>query len=1041
MSECDPGDGTAASLVPTEPQAENRNINRIPVRLAVSHKGRSAPLGRTRDLSLQGIFIETNEPFDVGSIVPLVIDLDPKEQLVVRAEVVRKTADGMGLRFRDLENDASRKLRRWAVDHTSIEGSRRQIDQLIEASARIEPIRGRERIQQLLEDIRGSGASITLIPTERIARHQARLVTIDRDQIVFAADAGHSLVAGEEVYALLTLAFVSYSFGFTVKSATRSSLNCGFPETVVFSERRIKDRRPAPPGSSIRWPSPWQAGVNIELPLLDTSSDGLAFRAPESSMLTPGTRLDDACIVTGGRTESLRSAEVRSVRLVEDDSGRWLRIGVSLGVSRLGRARKIGERVARKTPLQRLFDTVKAAFSVMVHRGKARIGSEQTVHRVTVRSEGLRIVGILDRTTPTEEPLSAPLVIVVPGFAGRKEQFAFLAGTLIEGFRRQNADIAVLRCDGTNNLGESGKDPGCEGSAMHALHYTVGGLERDITAMLDWAKNNPYIAPTHIVIVSASMASVGVRRILATKTSSDISMWFAYMGGADAIDIIRNVSGYIDLYATYRRGQRVGIASLNGVLCDADHFWADISANGTGDLDESREEMAKIRADVVWLRGRYDTFMDPRRIDAIMSVPAQAERTVIDVDCGHIPRTGQEAIAQFVLVTERIWTHIHKSQMLAFKPSLGKLAVKAESEWAQVRRANIGDRALWWRTYMEDYDVFEYVPEYTDFIEYQADLVMQASPARPAVLELGAGTGNLTRRLVDRGALVATTDIVSEVLNRLPTKLGASRMEHVKTLVLDADGTPMLAMARFVRGDLRRPQALSERLPGAQASMVAELVVHDGDDLTAALVGSEVDIARLATGWGLSPGAHALLADLNLLARVVLGRTSAAAAATKLQVLPPSILETKSAFPFEDQSFDAVASSLVLSYLTHPDDLLAEAFRVLKPGGVLIASSLVPDAEMSRYYLPLLTRISSLEASAFGTDKPLEAARAELDLAARRFSNQAAELVRLEEEGLFRFFTGADLAAMAARRGFVNIRVEGSFGVPSQAAVLLCTRP
>ena len=91
---------------------ENRSINRIPVRVAVSQKGRSAPLGRSRDVSMQGMFIETRQPFDVGTIVPLVIELDERNTLHVRCEVVRKTADGMGMRFRDLDKEASRCLRR-----------------------------------------------------------------------------------------------------------------------------------------------------------------------------------------------------------------------------------------------------------------------------------------------------------------------------------------------------------------------------------------------------------------------------------------------------------------------------------------------------------------------------------------------------------------------------------------------------------------------------------------------------------------------------------------------------------------------------------------------------------------------------------------------------------------------------------------------------------------------------------------------------------------------------------------------------------------
>jgi hypothetical protein len=59
----------------------------------------------------------------------------------------------------------------------------------------------------------------------------------------------------------------------------------------------------------------------------------------------------------------------------------------------------------------------------------------------------------------------------------------------------------------------------------------------------------------------------------------------------------------------------------------------------------------------------------------------------------------------------------------------------------------------------------------------------------------------------------------------------------------------------------------------------------------------------------------------------------------------------------------------------------------------------------------------------------------------RQFADHAAELVRLEEEGLFRFYDSDRLLDLVARRGFVDGRVERAWGRPPQAAVVTCRKP
>lgn len=1029
---------------------EHRSIDRIPVRLAVSRRGRSAVIGRTRDLSLHGMFIETREPFEPGTVVPLDVELGHRSIVRVRAEVVRREADGMGLHFHDLDRDSARRLRRWVVEHTSAMGDRRQVEQLHDPQMRIAPIHAPDRILALLDEIRQSEASLVLISTREVMRERARVVEIDPDGFTLKSDEPFRVRADDEVYALLTLRWVSYSFAARISTVDGHKARCPLPVEIVFSERRTDVREAAPKGSTVRWPNPWCEGEFIELPLVDLSAHGLSFRAPLTTLLTPHTPLVGASVVIDGRARSLPKAEVRSLTPVGEGDARWLRVGVAIGVTPVVRERRTHERVRARTLLGRFAAVVKNGLSLMLYRGRERVKPSSGAHRVVVRGGPLPIVGILDRTSDGERSFSAPLVIVIPGFAGRKEQTSFLAGTLVEGFQRHHGDVAVVRIDGTNNMGESGKEPGFTGNGMHCMRYTISGVVDDILATLAWAKNNPFVQPTHIILVSVSMASIAARHVLTRPEGHDVSLWFSYTGAADAIDSAKNATGNIDFHAYYMRGEKVGTISLAGVLGDGDHFWHDLHQSGIGYLEHAKEEMARIGADVVWLMGRHDALMDPRRVEAIMRVPAAGGREIVEVDSGHVPKTGDEAVAQFVAITQRIWRHVHGSVIPRFTVPVGKLAVKAESEWKRVKRDVITDRADWWRKYLFDakglgFDILEYHPEYVEVMEVQAQRVIERFPATgdgaaPLVLELGAGTGNLTRRLLERGARVLATDIVPEALDALRAKAGS--MEGLlETEVVDLDGSAWLALKRFIRGDLAGLLSLAERVPGVQHTTMATLLEHDGDELRAIIVGHEVDIEEFVNRCRLPETAVALLADLNLFSRVVRGLAAEGSARDSFRVLPPSVFEGGRGLSRADEGVDAVAISFVLSYLVHPEDTLSEAWRVLKPGGTLVASTLIPDSDSSRTYLDLVKRLETLPEAEIPAGRDPVATRLSLADSARRFVEHAAELYRLEEEGHFRFYSRSSFHSLFARRGFTRISIEQSFGDPPQALVVVCQKP
>ena len=60
---------------------------------------------------------------------------------------------------------------------------------------------------------------------------------------------------------------------------------------------------------------------------------------------------------------------------------------------------------------------------------------------------------------------------------------------------------------------------------------------------------------------------------------------------------------------------------------------------------------------------------------------------------------------------------------------------------------------------------------------------------------------------------------------------------------------------------------------------------------------------------------------------------------------PPAVAGDARALPFRDEAFDAVAAAFSLNHVPDPMRALAECRRVMRPGGVVLASTFPSDAE------------------------------------------------------------------------------------------------
>lgn len=140
---------------------------------------------------------------------------------------------------------------------------------------------------------------------------------------------------------------------------------------------------------------------------------------------------------------------------------------------------------------------------------------------------------------------------------------------------------------------------------------------------------------------------------------------------------------------------------------------------------------------------------------------------------------------------------------------------------------------------------------------------------------------------------------------------------------------------------------------GAAADRYAESWPHrGGPDLDALVAGAEPgpDATVLDVGCGAGHTAFALAAKA---ARVVaLDRTGAMLDQTRRGAAARGLANVDvrtgdaEALPFEDASFDVVASRLAAHHFPHVERFVAEAFRVLRPGGrLLVSDSVSPESD------------------------------------------------------------------------------------------------
>ncbi|HEY8375142.1 MAG TPA: PilZ domain-containing protein [Nannocystis sp.] len=1046
--------------------------------------------GRVLNISDGGAFVALSEPHaNLPDDLQVVLDFGTGEPAVdLSARVVRVAALsphglGVGLRFLDLSETAAERIHRYVLARLLSE-----IAEVMEGDPRpmdphnVQVLTGVPAVAGALRDLLEGGP----VAGHLFQRDEGELVDLQIFQVTSATvmvqlrDAGARIPAvGDHVHLTVTRGTFNCHAHTQVLDRAGARVTLEIPTNLTrFELRRAQRRSPGPQEMFVSIPLPYPPGRKLRREVLDISATGLAFKMrPDEALLLPGTPLREI-VVSGanGDGETRKSAQVMHVTPVSDETGEvaYLRVGLDFGITDEAFNKGVRPRGASEKKSLGFVEKMGLLIGRLIPRKSAPPpgpagGGVEVVRYPNRRRE--EIVAILN-TTPRGDgrKLLAPVVIIPPAHSKRKESTSGLALTLVENFARRRQDVVVIRYDGVRNIGESYKDPDCREHGREAMRMSLSQAVDDIQATLDWVYDNPIFAPTQVILVSFSLQGVVGRRAVYLDRGRRIHYWLGINGAPAAQEVIRNAAGGIDYVSQYASGKLSGVANILGVTGDIDHFCADLLREGLAFMADAKREIAEIPIPVTWLLGRYDAWIDPNTIREFMAVPAPSPRELVELDCGHMPLSSHEALMLFHTAVRHIWRFLFRQDIEPVTPDLRELVRVRNAEWRRVPKSPLPDRRRYWHEYLLGdsggklaYDVLNACDEYNQFLERELELLDVR--ADHAVCDLGCGTGNLAARLLRRRgarnrppcARLALVDFVPAALDEAERKLRALADERglalpeVARVCVNVDISPVRTLRRFLAGELYGYDALRGIIKGLTGYSIDMWKAAEDWRLHDVLRGRELDKQDLAyLAAALPPDEQDVVLDFNRLTRWLLGRLGPsdlvrearprfergqAPAVHELQLTRLSIKpgDQVEQLPFPSGSFDRIACSLVLSYLSNPLEALREIHRVLRPGGRLVVSTMQPDFDMSRIYQNLLRRLQS------DPNMPLPPGvdRGAFLRDVRAFLSSAAFLSILAEEGQFAFFSREELTMMVERAGFRRVEIHPSFGDPPQALIAL----
>ncbi|TVR05552.1 MAG: methyltransferase domain-containing protein [Spirochaetaceae bacterium] len=889
---------------------------------------------------------------------------------------------------------------------------------------------------------------VHLVPGREGGGRIGYIVGVDAEArtVSFGASEGRPISSDEvELFVSFLADGASYYCSVGIVDTTVDIVRCDLPGRLQRSEQRSYGRTEPAENAEIVLVLGGDDPREIPARLVDISRRGFLCEVPSggnvaqafSRLRTIGYR----CAETLGLDTE---GEIRHVRIDSDAvGGPVVRLGIEAGLR-------------RREVTRRVFDQ-EEWLKIPVHTRPVSFlslaGARSTVVRFSDEA-GREMVGLVNSVGVSAASQSATVFLLPPAFGKKKEALAPLAAVILANFAALGEPAVVIRYDGINRPGESyAENPDAE-RGYEMLHYRISEGRSDLEAALRYVKSRSDLQAKQVVLVTFSMSALDGRKLLGDpRYSPAIDFWISAMGVPSGQSALRNTLGGLDVVGNYRVGIPNGICGLLGHLVDMDQLAQDLIEHRYAYVTDAREEMARISAPVLWVYGSHDMWVTTDEIEDVMSVQSPGDREIIEIPAGHNLRTSDDAIRTFKLILgrtverllDRPWEPVdpERSEMLAL--------IEAERERLEQRSAPAPER--YWHDYLigrgepgSGYDFYRNLAAFRSFLQREVFLLDVRDGM--TVADMGCGTGLFLEQLTRLHAQDGAREVSVTAVDLVPEALASARAKAESVLPppvdwtfgyrqVDLEPNRLLPVREFLD---RREMALSElhgRIEGLTAGVCRELASHGApgeSDASAEYQSVGAALRLISSGdsppvstAGLSPAAALVVGDLDQAVRCARGFKTPAEC--RFSVLNFSNADRALQYPFLDSTFDRLVASLFISYLFDPRAALSDFFRVIRPGGRLVISSMRPDSDISTIFTDYVSEVQH----GFQESSSLRDAREML--------NEAAGLFELEEEGFFRFYDEHELAELVSSVGFAVTHAERAMGDPSQAVIVCAEKP